>query len=179
VGRYGRPGCSSALGDLVGRRRVGLRFLAHVAVQSDRVYRDLGARYAAIDDHVEQVVFAIEAVDVHTTLAITIPQRCQARSLRVIHPLQSKLHVSPSRRRPIDICERSLPTAVKKGRAAPKRCPPDQNGVPHRGSRGIGVLFTEVERLEARVAAVGGEVDGAPGSIVDHERVAVQFGEPG
>jgi trans-aconitate methyltransferase len=56
-----------------------------MAVEGDRVHGDLGARYAAIDDHVELVVAAIEAVDVHATLAVTVPQRCQARSLRVIH----------------------------------------------------------------------------------------------
>jgi hypothetical protein len=34
---------------------------------------------------VEQVVVPIEAVDVHATRAVTVPQRCQARSLRLIH----------------------------------------------------------------------------------------------
>jgi hypothetical protein len=72
--------------DIVGRRRVGLRFLVQMAVESDRVHGDLGARDAAIDDHVDQVVVAIEAVHVHATLAVTVPQRCEARSLRVIHP---------------------------------------------------------------------------------------------
>jgi hypothetical protein len=85
-----------------------------MAVESDHVHGDLGARYAATDDHVEQVVVAIETVDVHTTLAITVPQRFQARSLRAIDPVQSKLLASPSRRRPIGICERSLLTAGKK-----------------------------------------------------------------
>ncbi|MDP9347523.1 MAG: hypothetical protein M3P44_17785 [Actinomycetota bacterium] len=33
-------------------------------VKSDRVHRDLGTRYAAIDDHVEQVVVAVERDDV-------------------------------------------------------------------------------------------------------------------
>jgi hypothetical protein len=56
-----------------------------MAVERDRVHRYLGARNAAIDDHVEQVVVPIEAVDVHATLAVTVPQRCQARSLRLIH----------------------------------------------------------------------------------------------
>ena len=36
-----------------------------------------------------------------------------------------------------------------------------------------------VQVLEARLAAVGGEVDGALRSVVDHERVAVQLDEPG
>ena len=47
------------------------------------------------------------------------------------------------------------------------------------GSRAVGVVLVEVEVVEARVAAVRGEVDGAargPSSM--HERVAVQLGEP-
>src|SRR4051812_1627546 len=37
----------------------------------------------------------------------------------------------------------------------------------------------ELEVVEARVAAVGGEVDGTVRRVVDDERVAVHVGEPG
>ena len=80
--RAARPRWATSLGDA----ESGCVSSPHVAVQSDRVHGDLGAHYAAIDDHVEQVVLAIEAVNVHTTLAVTVPQRCHARSLRVIDP---------------------------------------------------------------------------------------------
>jgi hypothetical protein len=45
-------------------------------------------------------------------------------------------------------------------------------------SRGVGLRLTEAQLVEGRFAAVGGEVDGALRSVVDHERVAVQLGEP-
>jgi hypothetical protein len=40
------------------------------------------------------------------------------------------------------------------------------------------VVVCEVEVVEARVAAMRREVDGALSAVLDHERVAVQFGEP-
>jgi hypothetical protein len=44
-----------------------------------------------------------------------------------------------------------------------------------RSSTRVGVRLAKVERLEAGLAAVSGEVDAALLPVVDHERVAVQL----
>jgi hypothetical protein len=65
---------------------------------------------------------------------------------------------------------------VKKGEGSAGALP-SRPGLKPSGA--VSVPLAEVELLEARPAAVGGEVNDARRSVVDHERVAVQHGEAG
>jgi hypothetical protein len=70
--------------------------------------------------------------------------------------------------------EHSLTSDAKRGEGsagAPPSLDPDPRA--RVASRGVKSLVADVEFLEARLAAVGGEVDGALWSVVGHERVAV------
>jgi hypothetical protein len=106
-----------------------------MAVERDRVHRDLGARDAAVDDHVKQVVVPVEAVDVHATLAVTVSQRWQARSLRLIH-LEHRIATITRRSQapPTNFVARRTPPAGLLRRPAPamsSRCgasSPDDDG---------------------------------------------------